>query len=270
MAEKSRKGDNLYTCSIVAINPDTGTLVWYFQPSPHDVHDWDAVQTPIQFDGVIDGKPRKLIAQASRNGYFFVLDRTTGKNILTKPYIETLNWAKGIDAKGQPIPDPAKYPTTDGVLVSPSSNGATNWPAPSFDPDTGLFYVGTSRPYAMFYLTDTDDHPEGWGGRDTGVGGDPGALLAIDYKTGNIAWRHEWPSGNGVTHIMTTAGRLLFTANGDNLIAFDPANGKILWHTGLTAALSAGPITYMLDGKQYLLVAAGDTLYTFTVNQPAK
>lgn len=270
MADKSRKGDNLYTCSIVAINPDTGKLVWYFQASPHDTHDWDAVQTPILFDGVINGQPRKLVAQASRNGYFFVLDRATGKNILTKPFIETLNWAKGIDSQGRPIPDPAKYPSTDGVLVSPSSNGATNWPAPSFDPDTGLFYVGTSRPYAMFYLTDTDDHPEGWGGRDTGVGGDPGALLAIDYKTGNIAWRHEWPSGNGVTHILTTAGKLLFTANGTNLIAFDPANGKILWHCGLMSGLSAGPITYLLDGKQYLLAAAGDGLYAFTLNRPVK
>ena len=104
MAEKSRKGDNLYTCSIVAINPDTGKLVWYFQPSPHDTHDWDAVETPVLFDGIIDGQPRKLVAQASRNGYFFVLDRVTGKRIVTAPFIDTLNWAKGLDAKGQPIP----------------------------------------------------------------------------------------------------------------------------------------------------------------------
>ncbi len=110
MAEKSRKGDNLYTCSIVAINPDTGKMVWYYQPSPHDAHDWDAVETPILFDGMIDGKPRKLVAQASRNGYFFVLDRTTGKNILTKPFIETVNWANGLNAKGQPIPTPKNTP----------------------------------------------------------------------------------------------------------------------------------------------------------------
>jgi alcohol dehydrogenase (cytochrome c) len=270
MAEKSRKGDNLYTCSIVAINPDTGKLVWYFQPSPHDVHDWDAVETPILFDGVIGGKPRKLVAQASRNGYFFVLDRVTGKGLVTKPFIETVNWAKGLDAKGQPIPDPQKYPTTDGVLVSPSSNGATNWPAPSFDPETGLFYVGTTRSYSMFYLTDTDDHPEGWGGLDSGVGNDGSALLALDYKTGNTVWRHDWPSGNGVAHNLTTAGKLLFTSNGINLIAFNAATGKILWHAGLMAAPSVGAITYMLDGKQYVLVCAADSLYAFTVNQPAK
>ncbi|MDR3699237.1 MAG: acido-empty-quinoprotein group A [Candidatus Sulfopaludibacter sp.] len=269
MAEKSRKGDDLYTCSIVALNPDTGKLVWYFQPSPHDVHDWDAVETPILFDGVIDGQQRKLVAQASRNGYFFVLDRTTGKRIVGTPFIDTVNWAKGFDAKGQPIANPAKYPTTDGVLVSPSSNGATNWQAPSYDPDTGLFYVGTSRSYSMFYLTDTDDHPEGWGGLDTGVGNEGNALLAIDYRTGKAVWRHDWPSGSGIVNNLSTAGKLLFTSNGSNLIAFQAATGKILWHTGLMASPSAGPITYLLDGKQYVLVAAGDSLYAFTVNRPA-
>src|SRR5215831_93302 len=266
MAEKSRKGDNLYTCSIVAINPDTGKLVWYFQPSPHDVHDWDAVETPVIFDGVIDGKPRKLVAQASRNGYFFVLDRATGKRLVGEPFIDTVNWTKGFDAKGQPIADPAKYPTTDGVLVSPSSVGVTNWQAPSFSPLTGLFYVGTSRSYSMYYLTDTDDHPEGWGGLDSNAGSDGNALLAIDYRTGKTAWRHEWPSGSGITNNLSTAGGLLFTSNGQNVVAFDAAKGKILWHTTLMAAPSGGPITYMLDGRQYVLVAAGDGLYAFRVN----
>jgi len=181
-----------------------------------------------------------------------------------------VNWAKGYDAKGQPVPDPAKFPTTDGVLVSPSSNGATNWQAPSFSPDTGLFYVGTSRSWSMYYLIDTDDHPQGWGGLDSGVGNEGNALLAIDYRTGKIAWRHDWPSGGGVTHMLTTAGKLLFTSNGQNFIAFDPANGKILWHAGLMAPPSAGAITYLLDGKQYILVPAGDSLYAFTVNQPAR
>ena len=270
MAEKSRKGDNLYTCSIVAINPDTGKLVWHYQVSPHDVHDWDAVETPVLIDGVIDGQPRKLLAQASRNGYFFLLDRTNGKHILTNPFIDTVNWAKGLNANGQPIPNPAKYPAVDGVIVSPSSNGATNWPAPSFNPDTGLFYVGSSRTYSMFYLTDTDDRPEGWGGLDSVIGGDGGALLAIDYKTGKIVWRHDWPSGSGVVSMLSTAGKLLFTSNGNYLIAFDPANGKILWHAGLTASPNAGPISYMVDGKQYILVSAGDTLFSFALNQPAQ
>ena len=266
MAEKSRKGDNLYTCTIVALNPDTGKLVWHYQVSPHDVHDWDATETTVLVDGEVDGKPRKLLLQASRNGFFFVLDRTNGQHILTKPFIDTLNWTKGLNAKGQPIPDPAKYPSTDGVLVSPASNGGTNWPPPSFSPDTGLLYVGSNRTFSVYYLTDTDPRPEGWGGVDRPVGGDGGALLAIDYKTGKTAWRHDWPSGSGVVAMLSTAGKLLFTSNGNNFIAFDPANGKILWHAGLPATPSNGPMTYMVDGKQYVLVAAGDTLYTFALN----
>jgi alcohol dehydrogenase (cytochrome c) len=267
MAEKSRKGDNLYTCTILAINPDTGKIVWYYQVSPHDVHDWDAAETPVLINGEIDGKPRKLLAQASRNGYYFLLDRTDGQHIVTAPFIDTLNWATKLNAKGQPVPDPAKYPTTDGVLVSPASGGATNWPAPSFDPQTGLFYVGSSKTFSMFYLTDTDERPEGWGGLDNVVGNDGAALLAIDYKTGKIAWRHDWPSGGGVVSQLSTAGHLLFTSNLNYLIAFDPATGKILWHAGLTGSPSAGPITYALDGKQYVLVAAGDTLFSFTLNK---
>jgi alcohol dehydrogenase (cytochrome c) len=268
MAEKSRKGDNLYTCSIVAMNPDTGKMAWYYQVSPHDVHDWDAVETPVLIDGEFEGKPRKLLAQASRNGYYFLLDRTNGEHLVTKPFISTLNWSKGFNSVGAPVGNPAKYPTTDGVLVSPASNGATNWPAPSFDPETGLLYVGTSSSYSMFYLTDTDERPEGWAGLDRMAGNEGGALVALDYKTGKAAWRHQWPSGNGVVSSLCTAGKLLFTSNGNNVIAFDPANGKILWHAGLTNSPSAGLITYMLDGKQYLLVPAGDTLFTFTVNSP--
>ncbi|HZQ54909.1 MAG TPA: acido-empty-quinoprotein group A [Bryobacteraceae bacterium] len=268
MADKSRKGDNLYTCSIVALNPDTGKMVWYYQVSPHDVHDWDAVETPVLVDGTIDGKPRKLLIQASRNGLFFVLDRTNGQHILTKPFIDTLNWLKGFKPNGQPIPDPAKFPSVDGVLVSPNSSGATNWPAPSFDPQTGLFYVGSNRAYSMYYLTDTDERPEGWAGIDRVAGGEGGALLAIDYKTGDIKWRHDWPSGSGIASILTTAGNLLLSSNQRNIVAFDAKSGKLLWHAGMTANASAGPITYSIDGKQYILIAAGDTLFCFTLDRP--
>lgn len=268
LAGTSRKGDDLYTCTIVAINPDTGKLVWHYQVSPHDVHDWDAAETPVLIDGVIDGKPRKLLAQASRNGFYFLLDRTNGEHLVTKPFIDTINWTNGLNSNGQPIGNPAKYPSVDGVLVSPSAGGGTNWPAPSYDPQTGLLYVGSARTFSVFYLTDTDPRPEGWAGLDTTVGDAGDALIAIDYKTGKIAWRHDWPSGNGVVSMLSTAGKLLFSSNGANLIAFDPANGTILWHAGLTDAPSAGPISYMLDGKQYVLVAAGDTLFAFTLNKP--
>jgi acido-empty-quinoprotein group A len=264
-AGQGRKGDNLWTCSIVALNPDTGKLAWYFQASPHDTHDWDAVETPVLIDGKIDGQPRKLLAQASRNGYFFVLDRTNGKNVLSNPFI-SINWAKGVDAKGQPIPDPAKDPKTDGTLIVPSSDGATNWPAPSFDPDTGLFYVNTVTSYSVFYLTDTDDKPEGYGGRDSGVFSKR-ALKAIDYQSGKTRWTHQYDGrGGGMSGILTTAGKLLFTGDpAGNLIAYDPATGGILWHARLTAPVSNGPMTYELDGRQYLVVGAGDTLYAFTM-----
>ncbi len=266
LAEQSRKGDNLYTCTILAINPDTGKIVWYYQVSPHESHDWDASEAPVLIDGTINGKPRKLLAQASRNGFYFLLDRTNGEHIVTRPFIDTINWTLGLNAKGQPIGNPAKFPKPDGVLVSPASNGATNWPAPSFDPLTGLLYVGVNRSYAMFYVTDTDDHPEGWGGLDANAGSVGAALEAIDYRTGDIKWKHDWPAGGGPSHMLSTAGNLLFTGNGSNFIAFDPTNGKILWHAGLTGPVTAGPITFELDGKQYLVVCVGDMLYSFTVN----
>jgi alcohol dehydrogenase (cytochrome c) len=268
MAGQSRKGDDLFTCSIVALNADTGKMVWYFQTSPHDTHDWDAAQTPVLFDGEIDGKARKLIAQANRNGYFFVLDRATGKNILSYPYLETLNWSKGVDAKGTPIPNPEKEPQVAGVLVSPPSGGATNWPPPSFDPETGLFYVSTSASYSVFYLTDTDPHPEGYGAAEKASGGLGHTLRAIDYHTGKTTWRHDWPGGGGSSGLLTTAGKLLFAGDGSShLVALDPSNGKIMWHTNLASNVSNGAETYMLDGKQYLVVGAGPQVYAFTLDQ---
>ncbi len=126
--------------------------------------------------------------------------------------------------------------------------------------------MGTNRPYSLYYLTDTDEKPEGWAGLDSVVGSDAGALLAIDYKTGNVAWKHKWPSGTGVVSKLSTAGNLLFTSNSNNLIAFDAKAGKILWHTVLTSNPSNGPITYLLDGWQYVLVAAADTLFAFRLN----
>src|SRR5215470_3243745 len=186
LAGEGRPGDNLYTCTIVALNPDTGKLVWYFQPSPHDVHDWDAVQTPVLFDGEINGQPRKHLAQASRNGFFFVLDRTNGKNIVSSEYVKT-NWAKGVDAKGQPIPNPAKEPQVDGALVSPNQGGGANWPPPSFSPNTGLFYTNATRAFSVYYLyeNENDEKPQGWGGNDRG-GWSEAMLQGVDYKTGKV------------------------------------------------------------------------------------
>ena len=265
----SRAGDNLYTCSIVAINVDTGKMAWYYQVNPHDTHDWDSTETPILVDGEFKGKMRKMVLHADRNGYFYALDRLTGEHLVTGKFSESANWAKSINAKGQPVRDIAKDSTVPGSLVSPDNGGATNWPPPSYSPDTGLFYVPTNDAYAMYYLTETDPRGAmGLGGKDeVGLGSLGAYLTAIDYKTGKVAWRHRYPGtggqlGNG---ILTTAGKLLFAGdNGGNLVAYDPANGKILWHSRL-GQVSNAPETYMLDGHQYILVAAGDSLYAFTL-----
>jgi alcohol dehydrogenase (cytochrome c) len=268
IAGKGRKGDNLYTECIIALNPDTGKLAWYFQPSPHDTHDWDAVQTPVLFDGEINGQKRKLLAQASRNGWFFVLDRTNGKHILSSEFVKT-NWAKGVDAQGRPIPNPAKEPKLDGALVSPNQGGGVNWPPPSFNPETGLFYVNASRAFSVYYLYDDDDKPEGWGGNDRGGWGEA-LLQAIDYKTGKIRWSHQWPGAQGGVRsgLLSTAGKLLFAGDAaGNLVTLDPATGKLLWHAGMHTSLTNAPMTYQLDGVQYVVAGAGDSLYAFALNR---
>jgi len=265
-APKSRKGDNLFTCALVALNPDTGNMMWYFQTSPHDTHDWDSAQVPVLVDGQVDGRARKLVAQAARNGYYFLIDRTNGKSILTVPYVDFMNWSLGVNAKGQPINNPAKDATVDGVLVSPGS--ATNWPPPSFSPKTGLLYVGTSQSYALQYLTDTDERPEGYGGGAVGAGGGGGResfLKAIDYRTGRVRWRHALTEG-GAMGLLTTAGDLLFGGDGSgNFVAYDPSTGDPVWHAGLAANPSNAPITFMLDGRQFVVVGAGDSVYAFTL-----
>ncbi len=265
-AAQGRKGSNLWTCSIVALNPDTGKLAWYFQASPHDSHDWDNVETPVLFDGEFNGQKRKMLGQAARNGYFFVLDRTNGKNLVSAPFVGT-NWSKGIDEKGQPIPDPKKEPQVDGSLLNIPGGGGTNWIPPSFDPETGLFFVNATKGYALTYLTDTDERPEGYGGTGHGLWSVP-VLEAIDYKTGKIRWSHEYATrasgGLGGPGILTTAGKLLFTGDpAGNLIAYDPAKGGILWHFPMLSSLSNGPMTYELDGQQFLVVGGGDILYVF-------
>ncbi len=264
-----RKGDNLYTCSLVAVNVDTGKIAWHYQTSPHDTHDWDSTETPILVDGDFNGKPRKMVLHASRNGYYFTLDRVTGEHLVTAPFSDTVNWTKGLNANGQPMRDTAKDSTVPGSLLSPNSGGTTNWPPPAYSPDTGLFYVPSSDSFSVFYLTETDPRGAmGLGGRDElELGSLGGYLTAIDYKTGKVAWRHRYPgTGGGLANgILTTAGKLLFAGDlAGNLVAYDPANGKILWHTHL-GNVSNAPETYMLDGHQYILVAGGDTLYAFTL-----
>jgi len=277
MIGDSRKGDDLWTCSIVALNPDTGKMAWYFQTSPHDTHDWDATEVPVLFDAKIDGRPRKLLAQANRNGIFFLLDRTNGKNILATAFIPSANWISGFQKDGRPIPNPAKEPQVGGVLVSPNEGGGANWPPPTYDPDTELFYVNTSEEFSLHYRLHTaDSKVTGYDGdAEHYVGGLGAALRAIDPKTGKLRWIHPYPGAEGgpprpqyLAGLLTTAGHLLFGGGpSSHLICYDPTDGKILWHSGLADEVSNTAITYMLDGVQYVLVAGGDSLYAFSLQK---
>ena len=263
LAGEGRPGDNLYTCSIVALNPDTGKLAWYFQPSPHDVHDWDAVETPVLFDADFKGKKRKLLAQASRNGFYFLLDRSNGQYLAGAPFIDQ-TWASGVDAHGRPIAKPEATPSPDGALVEPGSDGATNWMSPSFDPQTSLFYVTARRIFSIYYQT-VSGKAEGWGGRDRNLWANS-TLRALDYRTGKVVWNHEMGDTENGAGILTTAGHLLFSADtSGNLLALDPATGKTLWHLNAGGRMAASPMTYQLDGRQYTLFAVQDVLYAFAL-----
>ncbi len=266
----TRPGDNLYTASFVALNADTGKMAWYFQCTPHDTHDWDATEVPVLIDDTdtITGRPRKLLAQANRNGYYFLLDRTNGKVLVTKPFIR-VNWAKGVNEKGQPIPEPEQEPKVGGALVVPTSDGATNFPAPSFSPATGLLYVNTVEGYSVYHLEDPAMKPVGFAhSSEYSFAAARSALKAIDYRTGEIKWQHEYP-GDGFRFgsfpgVLSTAGRVVFAGDdATNLVAYDAATGKILWHANLGAVVANSPTTYMVDGKQYVLAAAGDMFWAF-------
>jgi alcohol dehydrogenase (cytochrome c) len=263
LTAKTRPGDDPYTCSIVALNPDTGKLAWAFQPSPHDTHDWDAVETPVLVDANFDGKPRKMLMQTSRNGYFFVLDRTDGKSLLTVPY-GPVNWALGIDKQGRPIPNPDKEPARDGRLIAPDEGGLTNYRSPSFDPKTGLFIVDAHPSYGI-YFAKPEDGTFGWAGADYGVWG-KGVLDAIDYQTGKIRWSKELGPGGAGAGVLTTASGLIFTGDAlGNVLALDTTDGKTLWHAGAGAHMETSPITYELDGRQYVLTGNGGVLFAWAL-----
>lgn len=261
-----RPGDNLYTCTILALDPETGKKVWHFQPSPHDTHDWDAVEIPVLADGMFDGKPRKMLMQASRNGYFFVLDRTTGKNLLTTTF-GPVNWTKGVGPDGRPIPNPAKEPAPDGRLIAPDESGMTNYRSPSFDPKTGLFIVSASPSYSLYFNKPADGN-YGWAGADYSLWS-KGVLEAIDYKTGKIRWSHELGDRGG-SGVLTTAGGLTFSGDSKgNFLALDTATGKTLWHAGAGGGIASSPISYELDGHQYVLMSGGGVLFAWRLPETA-
>jgi alcohol dehydrogenase (cytochrome c) len=257
---RARPDDNLYTCSILALNPDTGKLAWAFQPSPHDTHDWDAVEIPVLVDADFQGQPRKMVMQASRNGYFFVLDRTNGKSLLTDTFA-AVNWTSGVDKEGRPIPNPDKEPAPDGRLIAPDEGGATNFRSPSFDPKTGLFIVSARDSWSI-YFSKPADGAYGWAGGDYGLWS-KAMIKAIDYQTGKIRWTHDVEDGRGAG-VLTTSSGLTFTGDGrGNVYALDTADGKTLWHAGAGGDIASSPISYELDGNQYVLTSAGGMMFAF-------
>ena len=262
------EGDNLFTGSLIAVNVDTGKMAWYYQTAPHDMHDWDSAQTPVLANAPFKGRMRKLVMTAARNGYFFVLDRVTGEHLLTSKYGSATNWVKNLDEKGRPMRNPEKDPSVGGSIVSPSAGGTINWEPPAFSPETGLFYVGEDNIYSIFYLLDTDPRGSmGLGGKLESRAGTGGSFLtALDYKTGKAAWRFKYEGGaGGGGGVLATAGKLVFAGDGaGNIVAHDAYTGKPLWHSKI-GRVTNPPQTYMLDGRQYLLVGTEDTLWAFVM-----
>lgn len=266
-----RPGDNLYTNCIVALDAHTGRPVWHFQTTPHDTHDYDGTQVPMLFDALVRGRRRQLLAQFNRNGHYFVLDRVTGEWLHTVPYVAGLNWSRGIDAQGRPIPDPAKDPQPGGSLVMPMSDGASNFPPSALSPRTGLAYVHANAAWSLFYRHPEEAQPLGWaGGSEYHLGLATSALVAVHAATGRPAWRHAYPGtgflSSGYPGLLSTAGDLLFTGDPQGFFrAFDARNGRTLWHSRIGLVRNT-PITCLLDGRQQVLVASDDTLYAFALN----
>ena len=258
--------DNLFTCALIAINPDTGKMAWYYSTSPHDMHDYDSAQTPVFVNGMFRGKMRKMVMTAARNGYFFVLDRVTGEHLLTSKYGLTTNWANDRTPNDAPQHDPAKDATIAGSLVSPESGGTVNWQPPAFSPQTGLFYIYETDTFSLVYLTDTDPRGSmGLGGKEeVGVGSAGSFLTAIDYKTGDARWRHRfYNNATGGGGLLATAGGLIFSGDSANsLVAYDAIDGHPIWNTRI-GRVSNPPQTYMLDGHQYVICATGESLWSF-------
>lgn len=271
---QTRSGDNLYTASLVALDADTGKLRWHYQFTPHDVHDWDATQVPVLGELTINGTPRKVVMFANRNGFFYTLDRVTGKVIVAKPFVET-TWAKELDANGRPILLPGNTPDETGVRTCPDLGGGTNFMSPSYDPTLKLFFVTARETCAVYYAWDQPFKPgEQWMAGGTQRPRDQknfGALRAIDPVTGERKWEFRYPT-TSAAGVLTTASGLTFGGDGDgNVIALDSRTGKPLWHYQLGTPLrSTSGTTYMLDGRQYLLVPSGSTLTAFALpGQPS-
>ena len=266
-----RKGDNLYTSSVLALDPAVGKLKWYYQFTPHDLHDWDATETPVLVDAKFRGEPRKLMLHGNRNGFFYVLDRLTGKVLLAEPFVKRVTWASGIGPDGRPQLLPGNEPTVKGQMVCPSVAGAANWPSSAYVPATGLYYLFAEESCNVYTKNDLwwEAGKSFYGGGARSAPGEVSGtfLKAIDIQTGKVAWERS-DIGGGIlgSGLMATAGGLLFYGDGNNaFIAADAKDGKPLWHFNTGQGWKAGPMTYMVDGTQYVGVTAGSTVIAFSL-----
>jgi alcohol dehydrogenase (cytochrome c) len=264
-----RLGDNLYASSVVALDARSGRLTWHFQFTPHNVWDWDAQQPTVLVDTIWEGRPRKLLVQASRNGFFYVLDRADGKFLLAKPFVNNLTWAREIGSDGRPALVPGQEPTPEGTRVCPSAHGAANWYSTSYSPQTGFYYVQTLENCNVF-VKSVSEWVAGkayWGGSTRQAPDAPNQkiLRAIDVKTGKIAW--ELPqTGPGAARggtLATASGLVFFCDDQDRFAAVDASTGKPLWQFGMNSVWRASPMTYQFDGRQYVAIASGSNIVVF-------
>jgi alcohol dehydrogenase (cytochrome c) len=268
MIGDDRQGDNLYSDSVVALDPKTGRRKWHFQFTPHDVHDYDAQQPIVLVDATWQGRPRKLLLQANRNGYFYVLDRVTGEYLSGTPFIKTITWASGLTKDGRPIVVPNMEPTREGRRVCPSLEGASNWYSASFSPRTGLFYVQTNDKCGIFTRVDqTWEAGKGFMGGTFAAAPEPArrVLRAIDIQTGKVTW--ELPQSGNVDSwggVLATASDLVFFADDSGAFAAaDAKSGKRLWSFQTSQVWKASPMTYAFDNRQMLAIASGPNILAF-------
>lgn len=266
----ARKGDNLYTECMVALDVETGKLKWYFQFTPHDVHDWDAVEIPVLVDAAFQGQPRKLLVQANRNGYYYILDRTNGKFLHGTPFIKLLNWSKELTAEGRPIRVPGVEPTFQGNKVCPPTAGATNWMSPAYNPDTGYFYVVALEGCGINTKSADKFRPGGFPFMATGYIESPEEpwqtyVRALDLTTGTLRWEHKQIGSRTYgAGLLSTAGGLIFAGDDQGfLTALEARTGKPLWHFNTGQRISASPMTYRFMGKQYVALTAGSNVIAF-------
>jgi alcohol dehydrogenase (cytochrome c) len=264
----ARVGDNLYSDCLLALDGDTGKLKWYFQFTPHDVHDWDSTEVPVLADAVVRGETHKAVLFSNRNAFYYVLDRTTGKFLAGKEFAKQ-SWAKGLDDSGRPIVVPNSEPAAEGTKVYPDVTGGTNWFSPSYSPQANLFFVA-ARDVGGVFLKGNAEYKAGaqfnGGGQSPIVGEDPvGAIRALNPNTGELKWEFKLHS-EAEAGVLSTAGNLVFAGtNEGDFFALDAPTGRPLWHFQTGATINANPVSYLSGGKQQVVIASGNSIFAFAL-----